>query len=114
VPLAQDGSGAAMFKLEPFAYDNTVGPIQFFIVGSVVPAGVTFDPDIAVRADPMNPMGPPLGNRIWGNPGSTTSVKVTFAAGWDQLGLRQPVQVLVIARTMDGRTNNWWASIQPQ
>jgi hypothetical protein len=116
--LAQDCTGEATFKLEPFSYDPNIGPIQFQIYGNAVPPGMTFDPDVAVRKDPSHPSGPPTsGAPIWGVPGSTTTVKVKVDPAFCPAPFMQPtpiVQLLVLAKTVDGRANVWWANIQSQ
>ena len=112
VTLASNGTGTGTFNIEPFEYDPSVGPIEFFVAGSFLPAGVTLDPDIAIRSDPSNPNGPPLGTRLWANAGSTIPIKVNFDSTYMNDG--QPVQVLVVAETQSKRLNIWWASIQPK
>jgi hypothetical protein len=108
----QNGNGSATFKLEPFAYDQSVGPIQFYTIGSLIPAGVTFQPDIARRKD-MN--GNILGTILWGAAGSTATITVKVDSTYQPGLLGGPVPLLFIARNADkSRTNVWWGSVSIQ
>lgn len=101
------GKGSATIKIEPFAMDPSVGPIGFYVVGSLVPDGVTLSPNIARKRDAN---GNVVGMRIWGNPGSTTEVKVNVDATF-QPTLR-PTPFLVVAQTQDlVRVNIWWGTL---
>jgi hypothetical protein len=103
------GKGSAKIKIEPFAYDANFGPVGFSVAGSLLPAGMTLTPDIARRRDPNNPNNI-LGQRAWGNPGSTINVTVsvdnTFTA------TNQPITFLILARNYDASlTNVWWGTV---
>ena len=110
------GAGEGTFKILPFAYDASVGPIAFYVPKSLVPAGVTFEPDFAAGTDPTTGMPAP-GKPIYANPGSTVSIKVKFDSTYMKPGPFSPpaVQLLIVARTEDKkRFNLWWADIFAQ
>ena len=115
VPLT-NGTGQATFKILPFEYDPSVGPIAFYILGAVIPQGVTFDPDIAVKTDPTT--GQVMsGHVMYANAGSTVTVTVKFDSTYVKPGPLAPstVQLLIVARTEDkSRYNLWWADLAPQ
>jgi len=103
----QSGKGSAKFKIEPFAYDPSFGPIAFYAVGSWLPAGVTLTPDIARRRDSA---GNVIGTKIWGNPGSTSEITISVDSTFQNNG--QPVPILIIAHNYDkSRFNIWWGSL---
>jgi hypothetical protein len=109
------GTGSAKFKLEPFSYDNTVGEVEFTVVGSLLPAGVTLTPDIARRPDPNNPSGA-LGMRAFGKPGSsleiTVNVDSTYMPPVSLPGLTPPDPSLVVfSRLKDGHISVWWGTL---
>ena len=105
------GAGEGTFKILPFAYDPSVGPIAFYVPKSLVPAGVTFEPDFAAGTDPATGMPAP-GQPIYANPGSTVTMKVKFDSSYQKpMGLQQTLQLLIVARTADkSRYNLWWAA----
>ena len=104
------GKGSTTFKIEPFSYDPNFGPMSFYVVGSLLPAGVSLTPDIARRADPNNPGGV-LGMRAYGVPGSTTTVTLNVDNTFSSVG--QVIPILVIAQSLDRtRVSTWWASLQ--
>jgi hypothetical protein len=110
-----NGAGEATFKIIPFAYDNSVGPIAFYIPKSLVPAGVTFDPDFAAGIDPTTNKPAP-GAPIYANPGSTVTIKVKVDSTYQPSSILMPeFQLLIVARNADkSRYNLWWADILPQ
>ncbi|HWE29796.1 MAG TPA: hypothetical protein VHB97_17420 [Polyangia bacterium] len=104
------GKGSATFKIEPFSYDPNFGAMSFYIVGSLLPAGVTLTPDIARRADPNNPGGV-LGMRAYGLPGSTTMVTLNVDNTFPATSVGQVNPILIIAQTPDrAKLSIWWAS----
>lgn len=110
------GTGQGTFKVLPFAYDSSVGPVAFYVPKSLVPAGVTFDPDFAAGVDPKTGMAAP-GQPIYANPGSTVTIKVKFDSSYQKPGPLSPpaVQLLIVARTADKkRYNLWWSDIYAQ
>jgi hypothetical protein len=107
------GNGQATFNIEPFAYDSTVGPVRFYIYGPVVPAGVTFSPDVSRRPDPSNPNNI-LGAAIWGNPGSTTPITIKVDSTYVPDAQSPRIELLIVAQTQDGRFNVWWANANAQ
>jgi hypothetical protein len=105
------GKGSATFKIEPFSYDPNFGAMSFYVVGSLLPAGVTLTPDIARRADPNNPGGV-LGMRAYGLPGSTTTVTLNVDSTFPAASVGKVNPILVIAQTPDkSRLSIWWASL---
>lgn len=103
------GTGSATIKIEPFSYDPSFGAVGFYVVGSLLPKGVTLSPDIAVRKDPNNPGGK-LGMVAYGNPGSTTTVTVNVDSTFQPTG--RPATFLIIARNVTKtRYNIWWGSL---
>ena len=103
------GKGSATVKFEPFSYDPNFGAMSFYVVGSLLPKGVTLTPDIARRADPANPGGT-LGMRAYGLPGSTTMVTFNVDSTFTGVGTVNPI--LIIAQTPDrSNLSIWWASL---
>ncbi|MGZ7087527.1 MAG: hypothetical protein ACXVIH_14460, partial [Ilumatobacteraceae bacterium] len=103
VTLDASGKGSAQFKIEPFAFDPSFGPVGFYVVGSLLPAGITLTPDIAVRT--VNGMR--VGAVAYGNPGSTTNLTVNVAPPYTADG--NPITFLIIARNVTKTHYNiWW------
>jgi hypothetical protein len=105
------GKGSATIKIEPFSYDPNAGAMSFYVVGSLLPAGVTLTPDIARRADPNNPGGV-LGARAYGVPGSTTTVTVNVDNTFPAASVGRVNPILIIAQSLDKtKASIWWASL---
>jgi len=105
------GKGSATFKIEPFSYDPNFGAMSFYVVGSLLPAGVTLTPDIARRADPNNPGGV-LGMRAYGLPGSTTTVTLNVDNTFPAASVGKVNPILIIAQSPDRtKLSIWWASL---
>jgi hypothetical protein len=105
------GKGSATIKIEPFSYDPNFGPMSFYVVGSLLPAGVTLMPDIARRADPNNPGGV-LGMRAYGVPGSTTMVTVNVDNTFPAASVGKVNPILIIAQSLDKtKVSIWWGSL---
>ena len=105
------GKGSATVKFEPFSYDPNFGAMSFYVVGSLLPAGVTLTPDIARRADPNNPGGV-LGMRAYGLPGSTTMVTINVDSTFPAASVGKVNPILIIAQTPDrAKLSIWWASL---
>lgn len=78
----------------------------FYVAGSLLPAGVTLTPDIAVRT--VN--GTRMGSVAYGVPGSTTNVTVNVAPPYTIDG--QPITFLIIARNLTKTHYNiWWGTL---
>lgn len=106
------GAGTATIKIDPFSYDPSFGPVGFYVVGSLLPKGVSISPDIAVRADPAHP-GMKLGMVAYGNPGSTNTFTVNVDSTFTSTG--RPSTFLIIARNLaKTRYNIWWGSLDIQ
>jgi hypothetical protein len=101
--------GSATFTLQPFSYDSSVDEVEFSIVGSLLPAGVTVTPDIARRADPNNPSGV-LGMRAFGKPGSTMQITVNVDATYQPSGQGDP-NLVVFSRIKSGQISVWCGTI---
>jgi hypothetical protein len=109
VALNTKGTGSATFKMEPFSYDAAnMGPIAFMLAGDMIPPGITFSPDFARRADPKDPTKI-LGMKLFGNPGSTTTVTVNVDSTYQADG--RPIQLLFFSKTKTGRLNIWWGNL---
>ena len=110
------GAGQGTFKILPFAYDAAVGPIAFYVPASLIPAGVTFEPDFAVGKTMAGTPAP--GQVIWANPGSTVNMTVKIDPSYQKpIGFGQPtaIQLVIVARNQDkSRLNLWWADINAQ
>lgn len=107
ITLDGSGKGSAQIKIEPFSYDPNFGAMGFYVVGSLLPTGVTLTPDIAVRRDAQ---GNQLGAVAYGNPGSTTNVTVNVDATYQPNG--QPITFLIIARNLTKTHYNvWWGTL---
>ena len=104
-----NGVCSATFTLQPFSYDTSVDEIEFSIVGSLLPAGVTVTPDIARRADPNNPNGV-LGMRAFGKPGSTMQITVNVDATY-QASPQGPPNLVVFSRIKSGQISVWWGTL---
>jgi hypothetical protein len=111
IDIATDanGNGSATIKIEPFSYDASFGPVGFYVAGSLLPTGITLTPDIAIRTE----NGMRVGEVLYGNPGSTTTVTVKVDSRYQPTG--RPETFLVISRdVMKTRYNVWWGTINVQ
>lgn len=104
-----NGTGTVTIKIEPFAYDASVGPIGFYVAGSLVPAGVKASPNILRSRDAM---GNVVGTEVWGNPGSTTTVTITVDSTFSSQDVGNPFPFLVVAHNADkSRYQIWWGTM---
>lgn len=109
ISITRDGSGkgSAQIKIEPFSYDPNFGAMGFYVVGSLLPTGVSLTPDIAIRTDAQ---GNKMGMVAYGNPGSTTNVTVNVDSTYVANG--QPITFLVISRNVTKTHYNiWWGTL---
>ena len=107
ITLDASGKGSAQIKIEPFSFDPNFGAMGFYVVGSLLPAGVTLTPDIAVRTDAS---GMKMGSVAYGNPGSTTTVTVNVDSTYQANG--QPITFLILSRNVAKTHHNiWWGTL---
>ena len=100
--------GSVTVKIEPFSYDPNFGAVGFYVVGSLLPAGVTLSPDIAVRTK----NGMKMGSVAYGNPGSTTMLTVSVDSTFPAAQVGHPQTFLIIARNVTKtRYNIWWGTL---
>jgi len=101
---AQSKSGSQTFKIEAWEMDPSFGPIGFYIIGSLLPAGVTITPNIAINTDAN---GNQTGAVAYLNAGGTFNGTVNVSSAYVPDG--QPITVLIISRN-ETKThyNIWW------
>jgi hypothetical protein len=101
------GSGTAMFNVETFAYDPSVGPIVFAFTQDFLPPGFSFTPDYLRRLDSS---GMVIGGKGEAWAGTTIPMTVTVDATV-QKGSYAP---MLFAVTTDGRLNIYWPTFVVQ
>jgi hypothetical protein len=101
------GKGSTSFKIDAFEYDSSFGPIGFYVIGSLLPTGVTMTPNIAINVDAS---GNQTGAVAYANAGgvytATVNVDATYTGGGE------PITVLIISRN-ETKThyNIWWGTL---
>ena len=104
---SQTKTGTATVKVEAWEMDPSFGPIGFYVVGSLLPAGVTMTPNIAINVDSS---GNQTGAVQYANAGGVVSVTINVASTYVADG--QPITLLLISRNeTKSHYQIWWGNL---
>ncbi len=104
---SQSKTGSAKVNIETWEMDPSFGPIGFYVVGSLLPTGVTMTPNININVDAQ---GNQTGAVAYANAGGVTPVTINVASTYLAVGLQ--ITLLLISRN-ETKTHYqiWWGSL---